>query len=82
MRCLFCSLGARLLHRSNRQRPCMHAVHVKLSAGHSAAACPSRLAPPLPRHSFLHRPLGLLGMWGGIARRCLQDLLPEDAHQR
>ncbi len=31
---------------------------------------------------FPCRLLGVLGQWGGIARRCLQDLLPEDAHQR
>lgn len=28
------------------------------------------------------RLVGVLGMWGAIARRCLEDLLPDDAHQR
>ncbi|KAL4452178.1 hypothetical protein ABPG75_007840 [Micractinium tetrahymenae] len=28
------------------------------------------------------RLLGVLGMWGSIARRCLEEMLPEDAHER
>lgn len=60
----------------------------KSTVQHSAfkvllAAC---MAVPQAPHTAActsaRRLLGVLGMWGGIARRCLQDLLPEDAHQR
>ncbi|PRW45375.1 Patatin-like phospholipase domain-containing 1 [Chlorella sorokiniana] len=39
-------------------------------------------AQVLEEHRVRDRLLGVLGLWGGIARQCLQDLLPEDAHQR
>lgn len=28
------------------------------------------------------RPLGLAGVWGGLVRRWLEELVPEDAHTR
>ncbi|WIA35310.1 hypothetical protein OEZ86_003765 [Tetradesmus obliquus] len=33
-------------------------------------------------HGVFKRPLGLLGVWGGIVRQWLQELLPADAAQR
>lgn len=34
------------------------------------------------QHNIWERPLGLLGVWGSLVEQWLDDLLPEDAHER
>jgi hypothetical protein len=34
------------------------------------------------QHSLSNRRLGLFGIWGGLVRQWLDDLLPPDAHER
>lgn len=34
------------------------------------------------RHNVFQRPLGLIGVWGGIVKEWLQELLPMDAAER
>ncbi|KAL4855050.1 Cyclin-C1-2 [Chlorella vulgaris] len=41
-----------------------------------------RVTRVLAEHGVHDRLFGLLGVWGTIARRCLDELLPEDAHTR
>jgi hypothetical protein len=55
---------------------------------------PCRILPHFPQdsldlahqlciqHGIFDRPLGLLGVWGGIVRQWLDMLLPEDAAVR
>lgn len=47
--------------------------------GDVALACAEDLAQ---RRGLFQRPLGLAGVWGGLVRRWLCELLPHDAHAR
>ena len=33
------------------------------------------------RREIFERPLGLMGVWGGVVREWLDELLPSDAHE-
>ncbi|EFN59813.1 hypothetical protein CHLNCDRAFT_133552 [Chlorella variabilis] len=57
-------------------------VAVLAASGVDLERAAERAGEVFTEHGVHDRLFGLLGVWGSIARRCLEELLPEDAHTR